>query len=239
MVSAAFGTLIYEPLYNGLVFLVGIVPAHDVGIAVILLTILVRIILFPLSRRAVATQIKMKEIAPKVEALKEKYKDRKEEQGRAILALYKENGVHPFASFGLLLVQLPILIGLYWVFSHGGLPQVDASLLYPFVSVPQGIDMVFLGFMAMDGHSIILAFLAGATQFLYTRLSMGRRSSSASPAGASFSTDMARSFDLQMRYILPVMIAVISYYVVAAAPLYWATSNLFMIGQEYLGGRRF
>src|SRR3989338_7196977 len=127
MISAAFNTIVYEPLYNGLVFLVDIIPSHDVGIAVIALTIMVRIILFPLSRRAIATQIQMKQIAPQVEALKEKYKDRREEQGRAILALYREHGVRPFASFALLLIQLPILIGLYWVFSHGGLPQVDRS----------------------------------------------------------------------------------------------------------------
>jgi len=240
MIGAVFNAIIYAPLYNGLVFLVGLIPTHDVGIAVILLTILVRIILFPLSRRAIATQIQMKKIAPEIEVLKEKYKDRREEQGRAILALYRERGVRPFASFGLLLVQLPVLIGLYWVFSHGGLPEVIPSILYSFVSVPPAVDMVFLGFIAMDGHSIILAFLAGATQFVYTRLSVGKRATAPEkPAGASFSGDLARSFDLQARYILPVMVGVISYYVVAAAPLYWVTSNLFMIGQEYLAGRRF
>jgi len=239
MISAAFNTLVYEPLYNGLVFLVDIIPSHDVGIAVIALTIVVRIILFPLSRRAIATQIQMKKIAPEVEALKEKYKDKREEQGRAILALYREHGVRPFASFALLLVQLPILIGLYWVFSNGGLPEVDTTLLYSFVPLPETVGMIFLGTIAMDGHSILLAFLAGATQFAYTRLSMGKRTPSTQPSGTSFSSDMARSFDLQVRFILPIMVAVISYYVVAAAPLYWATSNLFMIGQEYLMGRRF
>jgi len=239
MISAAFNTLVYEPLYNGLVFFVDIIPSHDVGLAVIALTIIVRFILFPLSRRAIETQIQMKKIAPEVEALKEKFKDKREEQGRAILALYRERGVRPFASFALLLVQLPILIGLYWVFSHGGLPEVNAALLYSFVPVPESIEMVFLGIIAMDGHSILLAVLAGVTQFVYTRLSTGKRTPVAQPAGASFSADMTRSFDLQVRYILPVMVGVISYYVVAAAPLYWATSNLFMIGQEYLMGRRF
>ena len=239
MISAAFNTLVYEPLYNGLVFFVDIIPSHDVGLAVIALTLIVRFILFPLSRRAIETQIKMKKIAPEVEALKEKFKDKKEEQGRAILTLYRERGVRPFASFALLLVQLPILIGLYWVFSHGGLPEVNAALLYSFVPVPGFIEMVFLGIIAMDGHSILLAVLAGVTQFVYTRLSTGKRTPVAQPAGASFSADMTRSFDLQVRYILPVMVGVISYYVVAAAPLYWATSNLFMIGQENLMGRRF
>lgn len=239
MISAVFHTLVYDPLYNGLVFLVDVVPAHEVGLAVIFLTIIVRLVLFPISRRAVTTQIQMKKIAPQVEEIKEKYKNSREEQGRAILTLYRENGVRPFASFALILVQLPILIALYWVFSKGGLPQVDVSLLYSFVPVPESVDMVFLG-IPMDGHSILLAVLAGAAQLVYTRLSMGRRAGGApKPMGTSFSADMARSFDLQMRYFLPVMVGAFSYFVVAAAPLYWATSTLFMIGQEYLMGRRF
>lgn len=239
MISAAFNTIVYTPLYNGLVFLVDVVPAHDVGIAVILLTILTRIVLFPLSKRAIETQAKMREIAPQVEELKERFKDKREEQGRAVLALYREKGIRPFASFLLLFVQLPILIGLYWVFSHGGLPAVDAPTLYSFVTVPESVNMLFLGLIPMGGHSIVLALLAGASQFAYTRLSMGRRLPAAKPPGASFSADMARSFDLQIRFILPVMVTVISYYVVAAAPLYWFTSNLFMIGQELFMGRRY
>lgn len=238
MISTMFDTIIYTPLYNGLVFLVDTIPAHDVGLAVIFLTILTRIILFPLSRRAIETQAKMREIAPQVEELKEKFKDKREEQGRAILALYKEKGVRPFANFLLLFVQLPILIGLYWVFSQGGLPVVDISKLYSFVPTPEAVNMLFLGVIPMDERSIVLALLAGASQFVYTRLSMGRRGAAVKPAGSSFSADMARSFDLQVRFMLPIMIVVISYYVVAAAPLYWLTSNLFMIGQELYMGRR-
>lgn len=239
MISSLFHVVVYDPLYNGLIFLVDILPTHEVGFAVILLTILVRIVLFPISRRAVKTQIQMKKIAPQVDEIKEKHKNSREEQGRAILALYRENGVRPFASFALILLQLPILIALYWIFSHGGLPQVDASLLYSFVSAPGSIDMVFFG-IPMDGHSLLLAIFAGAAQFVYTRLSMGKRTKvAAKPMGTSFSSDMARSFDLQMRYALPIMVGAFSYFVVAAAPLYWATSTLFMIGQEYLMGRRF
>ena len=121
-IAVAFSAAIYTPLYNGLVFLVGIMPGDDMGLAVIVLTIIVRFILFPLSKRAVAAQLAMKRIAPEVDKLKQKYKDKPEEQGKAIFALYKENDVHPFAGFALVLVQIPILLGLYWVFSRGGLP---------------------------------------------------------------------------------------------------------------------
>lgn len=238
MVSAAFHATIYDPLYNGLVFLVDIVPNHDVGIAVIVLTIIVRIILYPLSKRAVAAQMKMKEIAPQIEALKEKHKSNREEQGRAIFALYKEKDIHPFASIGLLLIQLPILFALYWIFAFGGLPEVKTQILYPFISSPAGINMEFLGYINMAGKSIILAVLAGLTQVLYTRLSMGAPKKHP-PSDGSFGKEMAKSFDMQARYVFPVLIGVMSYYIAAAAPLYWTTGNIFMIAQEYLAGRRF
>ncbi len=240
MIGNAFHTLIFEPLYNGLVFLVDKVPGHDVGLAVIALTIVARVILVPLSRKAVQAQMVAKEIAPQIEELKKKYKDNREEQGRAIFALYRERGIHPFAGLGLVLLQFPLLVGLYWVFSHGGLPTIDTSFLYSFVALPSDIDMNFLGLIPMDGKSIVLATTAALSQLVYTRLSMGAPSQKPStPVEASLSADLARSFDMQARYVLPVFIGVISYYIAAAAPLYWTTSNLFMIAQEYISGRRF
>lgn len=239
MISATFHALIYAPLYNGLVYLVGAVPNHDVGIAVVLLTIVVRIIIYPLSRRAVQAQADMKKVAPLIEKLKEKYKDNREEQSRKIFALYKEHDVHPFAGFLLVLVQFPILIGLYWVFSRGGLPIINTATLYSFVHVPVAINMEFLGLQNMAGHSIVLALLAAITQFLYTRLSLGPKKAHTIESESSLSGDMAKSLDTQARYVLPAIIGVIAYSVVAAAPLYWVTSNTFMILQEYLAGRRF
>ncbi len=239
MISAVFHQLIYVPLYNGLVFFVGIVPSHDMGLAVIALTVLVRIIIFPLSRRAVASQLAMKKLAPEVEELKKKYKKNSPEHNQAVWSLYRERGVHPLSSFGLLLVQLPILFGLYWVFLRGGFPRVDPTLLYSFVKAPPSINMEFLGFVDMGAkHNVILALLVAATQFIYTRLSMGPRKAEAN-IEASLSSDMAKSFDVQARYVFPLTFAVIAYFVAAAAPLYWFTSNLFMIAQEYASGRRF
>lgn len=239
MFKVAFFSLIYEPLYNGLVFLVDIVPAHDMGIAVIILTIFVKIILFPLSRQAIRTQVAMRSIAPEVEAIKEKFKDKQEEQARAIFALYRERNIRPFATFFLIFVQLPILFGLYWVFWKGGLPAINTSILYSYVPAPENVNMEFLGVINMSERSMFLAFLTGLTQYVYTRLSMGARKALSKEEKPSFSSDMARSFDLQARYVLPLFFAGISYTLAAALPLYWATSNLFMIGQELVMGRRF
>ena len=122
MILDTLHTILYVPLYNTLIFLVDKVPWHDVGIAVILVTIIVRVILFPLSKRAVDSQLAMKKIAPEVETLKAKYKSDPIEQNKAIFALYKERGIHPLAGIGLLLLQLPVLIALYYMFVYGGLP---------------------------------------------------------------------------------------------------------------------
>jgi YidC/Oxa1 family membrane protein insertase len=239
MFKAAFNTFVYDPLYNGLVYLVDVLPAHDIGIAVVLLTIAVKIVLFPLSRQAVRTQIAMREIAPEVEEIKVRLKDKQDEQARAIFALYRERGVRPFSSFFLILLQFPILFGLYFVFWKGGFPNVDPALLYSFVPLPEMVNMKFLGFFDMGERSIILAGLAGLTQLAYARLSMGPRKPREKTKEASFSADMAHSFDLQARYVLPIIVAGIAYTVAAAVPLYWTTSNLFMLAQEFAMGRRF
>lgn len=235
MISAAFHTAIYLPLYNGLVFLIDLVPHHDVGFAVVLLTLFVKFVLFPLSRQAVRTQEEMKRIAPEVERLKKKHVNDREGEARAMLALYREHNIRPFASFFLILLQLPILFGLYWVFYRGGLPVVDVSALYSFVPVPPEVDMNFLGFFDMAGKSLMLAVLAGATQFVYARISVAPTPKTDE---RSFQADLARSFNLQIRYVLPVVVAVIAYTISSAVALYWITSNLFMIVQETIVRRK-
>lgn len=237
-IAAIFKAAIYTPLYNGLVFLVGAIPTHDMGIAVIVLTLIVRFVLFPLSRRAVKAQLAMKELAPEVAKIKEKYKDNSEEQAKATFALYKEKDVHPFAGSGLTLIQLPIIIGLYYVFLHGGLPKIDSTLLYSFIHAPSVVNMEFLGLIDMRSHSIVLAALAAISQFVYMRLSMGR-SETSSPVEASLSGDIAKGFEVQARYVLPIIIGVFGYTFAAAVPLYYTASNVFMIVQEYVSGRRF
>lgn len=239
MISSIFHTVVYNPIYNALVYFVDIVPNHDVGISVIAVTVIVRFILYPLSKKAIKAQLAMKRLAPEMDAIKKKYKDNQQEQGRAMWALYRERGVSPFAGLFLLLLQLPILLGLYFVFARAGLPAINADILYTFVPVPQMVNMEFLGLINMGGKSLVLALLAGVTQFIYTRLSMGPRVSAPTTADSSFSAEMTRTLDLQARYFLPIMVAGIAYFIAAAAPLYWLTSNLFMIAQELFSGRRF
>jgi len=226
--AGLFHQFIYLPLYNALVFLIGVVPAEEVGLAVIALTVLVRIVVFPLASRAIRAQVGMRAIAPELEKIKEQYKDNKEEQARNTFEVYKENNISIGAPILFILVQLPLLLGLYWVFLKGGLPIVDPSMLYGFVPVPENPNMDLLGLVNMADRSILLALLAGVTQYFFTRLSMP-----APPKeGSGFQHDLAKSMHLQMRYVFPILITVFAYSFSAAVALYWVTGNLFSIAQE-------
>ncbi|MEK7538713.1 MAG: YidC/Oxa1 family membrane protein insertase [Patescibacteria group bacterium] len=225
-----FSTVFYEPLYNALVFLISVVPGANVGFAIILLTLLVRTILLPLSHKSVVSQAKMRAIAPHVEKVKEKHKDNKQEQAKKIMELYKEHGVNPFSGCLLLLIQLPIIFALYFVFFKG-LPNLDADILYSFVNHPGTISMMFLGIL-LSGKSILLAAIAAISQYYQIKLSIPALAAPEAGAKPSFKDDFARSFNLQMRYMLPLIVFGVSYTISAAIALYWATSNLFSIAHE-------
>lgn len=230
MESGIFSTLFYQPLYNALVYLIDVIPGGNVGIAIILLTVGVRIALLPLSHKSVVSQAKMRAIAPHIEKLKEKHKDNKQEQAMKIMELYKENGINPFSGCLLLIIQLPIIFALYFVFFKG-LPNLNTDILYSFVQHPGILGMTFLG-IVLTQKSIILALIAGITQYYQIKLSIPPLPEKEKGATPTFKDDFARSFNLQMRIFLPIIVFVISYTISAAIALYWATSNIFSIVHE-------
>ena len=233
MISTIFTTLIYQPLYNGLIILIdllGAVNIFDAGIAVIIFTIFIKLILFPLSRQAVSTQLKMRSVEPKMKEVKEQYKDDKQKQAEEIMALYKENNINPFSSFLLIFIQLPIIIALYWVFLRSGLPEVNIDLLYSFVAIPENVSMNFLGLLNISEKSWILAILASITGFFQIHYSLPK--TPPKTENPSFGDDLARSMNMQMKYVFPVVILFIAYTVSGAVALYWTTSNIFTIAQE-------
>ena len=236
MFVATFNALIFNPLYNGLVFLITVVPGADVGIAVILLTIFVKVLLFPLAHKVAHMQVRMRDLTPKIDEVKETYKDDKQKQTLEMMALYKEHNVRPFLSLLVVLIQLPIILGLYWVFFRGGLPELRPELLYAFTPIPDMINMQFIGLVDMGGRSVVLALLAGISQFAHGHFALPKpKPRSDSP---TMKEDLARSFHVQMKYVMPVIVIVISYTISAAIALYWATSNIFSIGQELVVRQR-
>lgn len=228
---ALWNTIFYEPLYNALVFLTGIIPGADIGIAVILLTIIVRIILYPLTQKSIVSQAKLRMLEPKINKIKELYPN-KEEQTKKILELYKTEKVNPFSGcLNVIFIQLPIIIALYQVFLRG-LP-FDPEALYSFVHIPEYINIKFLGIIDLAAKSLPLAIIAGITQYIQAKVALPRQASSeVESKKGNFQADLAKSMQFQALYFFPILIAFFGYNVVAAAPLYWITSNLFTIGQE-------
>lgn len=230
MNSGIFSTIFYKPLYNTLIASLSVVPGANVGIAIISLTLLVRTILLPFSHKSVVSQAKMRAIAPELENLKEKYKDDKQEQARKTMELYKEHGINPFSGCIVVLVQLPVLFALYFVFSRG-LNTLSPDALYSFVHLPATVNMAFLG-ITLSKKSIILALIAAVAQYFQIKLSMPPTPPVEKGVKTSFKDDFSRSLNTQMRYMMPIIVFGVSYSISAAVALYWATSNLFSIAHE-------
>lgn len=227
-----FHTFFYDPIYNALILIVSHLPGGDVGFGIILLTIIVKLVLFPLSLRAARTQLLMREIEPLLKDIREKFKDNKEEQALRTLALYREKQVNPFAIILLTIIQIPIILALYFVFFYEKLPEVHTEILYTFVSAPDTVNLIFLGLIDVSKISIVLALLAGITQFFQVKLAIPKPPPPKEGSTPSFSEDFTRSMQMQMQYVLPVIITGVSLSVAAAISLYFVVSNLFAIGQE-------
>src|SRR3989338_1419614 len=232
-------TLLYEPLVNALAILVSIIPGGDVGIAVVILTIFVKVALFPLSKKSIESQAQMSLLAPELDKIK-KSGASKEEQAKQTFELYKKHKTNPFSGCLLALIQIPIIFALYYVFSKG--VNFDSESLYSFVHLPENINMDFLGVIDISQKSLVLAILAAVSQYFQARF-MPKPASSAAPG--SFAESFTKSMHMQMRYILPIFIFIILYTdfmgisLSGAVALYWVTSNVFAIGQQiYIDKKR-
>ncbi len=235
--TAFFHTIISVPLYNGLILLMSILPFFDAGVIIIVFTVIVKLILLPLSVKASRAQLQMKSIENGLAEIKEKYKDNKEEQSRKTIEYYKEKGVNPFASILILIIQLPIIIGLYRVFLKSGLPSINTAMLYSFVSAPTSVNMVFLHLINITQKSVILAIIAGVST--YFQISLASASAKPDSNAKGTSADIARAMSVQMKYFFPVLVTFISYSISSALALYWITSNLFAIAQEIYIKKRY
>lgn len=229
MIGKLFHSLLYVPIYNLLIFFVDIIPSGDVGVAVILVTIVVKLILAPFSISAMKTQRRMKFIEPQMKEMREKYKGDREKLALETMSLYKNNGIKPFSSIFATFLQLPVIIALYLVFRHEHLLSPNTSLIYHFVSLPIHISPLFLGIFPTTTHTIILAIIAAAFQFLQAYITIPVP---VKDTNASSTEEFARAMSLQSRFILPLIIGVVAY-TAGALALYFITSSIVGIIQEY------
>ena len=232
-----FHEYLYIPIYNLLIYLVGVLPGADVGLAVVIVTLIVKAITFPLSISALKTQAAMRKIEPELKDLREKYKDDKQKQAEMMFALYKEHQIRPFSSILAMLIQIPVLITLFLVFQRESMSQVNLDILYSFVPDPGIFSALFLGLFVIAGHNIILAVVAALTQFVQARYAIpvpkkSDRDPSKVPTGAEMGAEFGRAMAIQARYILPLVIGAVAFSSGAVA-LYLITSNIVAIFQEF------
>lgn len=234
MLHNLWNFLLYKPLVNILAFLIAVIPGGDVGIAVIILTLIVKAVLYPLSQRSISSQAKMKLLEPEIKKIKDSGKS-KEEQARMTFDLYKKNKTNPFSGCLLVLIQIPIIFALYYSFLKG--IKFDNGVLYSFMHVPENISMNFLGLIDIGQKSLLLAILAGLSQFFQAHY-MPKSVPSSSGGPASFTESFGKSMQMQMKYVFPFIVGFIAYSVSGAVALYWITSNIFTIGQQIRANKK-
>jgi len=220
-----FNTILYKPLFNILVLLCKYLPNNDLGLAIIILTIFIKILLYPLGTKAVKSQKVLSELQPKIKEIQEKYKDNKEEQTKAIIALYKKEKINPFSGFLTLFIQLPVLIALYRLFWRGLKPE-QMILLYSFITPPGKISSDFFGIINLAHPNLIVVFLVVISQFFQTKMSISK-------IKTNKSSGFSGQFQKQMQYFMPVFMGLILLKLPSAIGFYLLTTTLFTIIQQY------
>lgn len=229
--------VLYQPLFNALVFLMWLIPGHSAGVAIIVLTIIIRLLLWSPNQKALIAQKRMKDLAPELAKLKEKYKGDQQAFGKAQLEFYKEKKINPFGGCLPMLIQLPILFVLYYVF-RTGLDTSHYSYLYRFTPVPDAINISFFGINLTQPDKWILPIVAGAFQFVQSWQLMRQNPKQKPKVKGEKSDDMQQMMGQQMMYLMPLFTIFIARGLPAALPLYWAVTTIFAVFQQALVNRK-
>uniref|UniRef100_A0A7C4M0F3 Membrane protein insertase YidC n=1 Tax=candidate division CPR3 bacterium TaxID=2268181 RepID=A0A7C4M0F3_UNCC3 len=218
--------LLIKPMLNLMLFLYNVLPTHDLGLVIIVITIIIRLLVLPLSIRASRSQRKLKNLTPQLNELKEKYKGDQQALARAQMEFYKQNGVSPMGSCLPVLIQLPILIALYRVLTDM-ITKIDPAFVYPFIYLPETINHTFLGFLDLSRpEKYVMPILAGGLQYVLgvmtTPIDKSKNAVS-SPESA---------ITKQMLFMMPLMTVFLAISVPSGLTLYWIVTTVFSIGQQ-------
>lgn len=225
-----FNTILYKPLFNATIYLYNILPGNDFGLAIVVLTLIIRVTFFPLTVKTTRSQRALNKINPMMKEIKERFKNDAQAQSAAIMKLYKEHNVNPLSGCLPLLIQLPILIALYKAFG-AGFKTENLALLYNFVNNPQYIEPISFGFLNITVPSIILAIVTGALQFIQLRQNQALTQGGSTPGSKGPQSEM-QAINKQMLYFFPVMIIIIGWKLPAGLLIYWLTTTIFSIGEQ-------
>ena len=221
--------VISTPLLNLLVFLYNTVAFQDLGIAIVILTALIRLALYPLFQKSMKHQLVMQEIQPKLKVLQDQHKGNYEKQSKAMMDLYREHKINPFSGFFLLIIQLPILFAVYYLFLHIFQPGA-LDTLYGFIQHPGALEPVSFGFINLANANYPLVIITAILQYVQTRLSISSNKAAANSSQASTLK--------MMSYIGPIITLVIFARLPAAVTIYWLATSLISIVQQYIINRQ-
>ena len=221
-----FYTILEQPLTNALIFFYNTIAFQDLGLAIIFLTLAIRLVLFPFFHKSARQQTVMQHLQPKLKAIQEQHKSDRAKQTEAMMALYREHEVNPFSGILFLLVQIPVLITLYYIFLKSLSPETFAPALYSFVHLPETFNATFLGLINLGSRSILMVVLAALAQFFQSKLAMPKRADPSAPL--STQEQIARN----MVYVGPALTIFIFFNFPAAVSLYWLASSVFSIIQQ-------
>lgn len=223
MFSFFYNEFLWRPLFNGLIFFYTSLPVADLGLAIILLTIVIRAILAPVLWKAQVAQKDLQLIQPEIKKIQDQFKHNKEAQSKALMELYARHKVNPFSGCLLMLIQLPIMIALLHVFQDFDVSQL--TFLYPFITRPVDIKTVSFGIIDLAKGNIFLGVIAAVSQYFQTKMTTVKQMNTSEKNFASL-------FQTQALYIFPLLILVWSFKLPSALTLYWTIMNGFGIVQE-------
>ncbi|MDP3772061.1 MAG: YidC/Oxa1 family membrane protein insertase [bacterium] len=217
--------ILWRPIFNALIGLYTILPGQDLGVAIIALTIAIRLLLLPLFHHTQKSQRELSRIQPKIKEIQAAHKNNKEAQSKALMELYAAERVNPFSGCLGALVQLPLLIALFQVF-QSGFDMGHTQYLYSFIPQPGAIKTVSFGLIDLSHGNLVLGTLAAITQYFQARAAL------ASSASSAPQNSFTKSLNWQMLYLFPILILLWSYNLPSALTLYWTAANVFAIVQE-------
>ncbi len=235
-----YNEILFRPILNLMIWLYGMLPGNDLGLAIIVLTIIIKFILYPFTASQIKQQRAMQSLQPKIAEIRKRLKDDKEAQAKELMDLYKKEKINPASSCLPLIIQLPVFIALYQALSQG-LQSKSLSMLYAFVPNPGTIHTMFLGFINLSTPNYILAVLAAAAQFLQSWMMMRQQPGAIASLppevkgqpGAK-DEDMSAMVNKQMMYLMPIMTLIIGIKLPGGLALYWLVMSLLTVLQQYL-----
>ena len=240
--TRAFRAFISKPLLNLLVLIASWTPGYNLGIAIIILTILVKLILFVPTQHGLEGQKKLQAVQPQIDAIKRKHKGDPQKIQQETMRLWKENKVNPMQSCMPILIQFPVLIGLFFVIRDGSVLELSRHLLYDLnQNLSWSFGTQFLGLNLVEPSKLVMPPLLVVAQFLQMKLSFAIAKRKKETKGQKEKKDAPSAQETQqkvMMYGLPFMIGFFALQFPAAVSLYWGVSTLFAIGQQIVVNRK-